>query len=390
MDTNKKVLVYLQEGSLTKTGGPIGYNYALRMQLQKMGVTNVHFLPGGEPFKPGIGKKLKNTWYGNILKSVKDFWRWTSSMHKNVTPPVDFNDYDIIHFHGCQAMFSVRKYLKDYKGKVLLTSHSPRISYQEIMSLLTPWGQKYLGWYYKKMVKFDEYAFNRADSIIFPCPEAEEPYYNTWKDYAAIKKNKRENYKYLLTGTYKCSAKYSREDIFQKYNIPNEAFVICYVGRHNDVKGYDKLKEIGEILLAQKKNIYFLIAGEEYPMKGLSDNRWIEVGWTNDPHSIIASSDVFILPNKETYFDLILLEVLSLGKIVIASNTGGNKYFEGKIGKGVSLYNSDLEAVSIISSLHEMDIKEREAIQANNILFFDKYLSLPVFANNYIKLINEL
>lgn len=68
---------------------------------------------------------------------------------------------------------------------------------------------------------------------------------------------------------------------------------------------------------------------------GLKDSRWKEVGWTNDSQSIIAASDVFVLPNRETYFDIIMLEVLSCGKIVIASRTGGNKYFE-KIGaKGV-------------------------------------------------------
>ena len=43
--------------------------------------------------------------------------------------------------------------------------------------------------------------------------------------------------------------------------------------------------------------------------------------WTNDPHSLINASDMFILPNKETYFDLIMLEVLSMGKIVLATNT---------------------------------------------------------------------
>ena len=62
--------------------------------------------------------------------------------------------------------------------------------------------------------------------------------------------------------------------------------------------------------------------------EGLKTDHWIEVGWTNDPHSLIAASDVFVLPNHETYFDLILLEVLSLGVPVVMSRTGGNKFFE--------------------------------------------------------------
>ena len=61
--------------------------------------------------------------------------------------------------------------------------------------------------------------------------------------------------------------------------------------------------------LFNNQNTYFLIAGKEEPMKGLDNSHWIEVGWTNDPHSLIAASDVFVLPNHETYFDLVFLSM---------------------------------------------------------------------------------
>ena len=50
----------------------------------------------------------------------------------------------------------------------------------------------------------------------------------------------------------------------------------------------------------------FLIAWKEYPIKWLNNDRWIEIWWTDKPYEIIKASDIFILPNKETYFDLIL------------------------------------------------------------------------------------
>jgi hypothetical protein len=34
---------------------------------------------------------------------------------------------------------------------------------------------------------------------------------------------------------------------------------------------------------------YFLIAGKEEPLKGIKNDRWIEVGWTND---LILSSQL--------------------------------------------------------------------------------------------------
>lgn len=380
----------MHEGELAKTGGPIGYNYALKQKLDKMGVANIHFLPGGKPLQRGLGKKIKNTWYGSILKSIKDVYRWTIALHENVEPDVNLNEYDIVHFHSCRAMFRVRKALEKYNGKVLLTSHSPRVSYQELKSLLTPWEQKHMNWYYDQMVKFDRYAFNRADYIVFPCEEAEEPYMNTWKEFESIKKKKKDDFRYVLTGTYKCSAKLTREEICNKYNIPQDAFILCYVGRHTEVKGYDVLKTIGEEVLKQNSNIYMLVAGEEYPLKGLSHPRWVEAGWTNDPHSIIKAADAFILPNKETYFDLIMLEVLSMGKIVVASNTGGNKYFSGKIGNGLLTYTKEEEAVSIINKLSNMDIEQRTKLEMSNMSFFDEHLSLDVFANSYIDLYNSL
>lgn len=387
----KKVLIYMQEGVLAKTGGPIGYNYALKSQLDKMGVQNIHYLPGGAPFKPGLGKKLKNSWYGNVLKSVKDFFRWTKAMYfASEKPTVDLNDYDIVHFHSCFSMYSVRKSLANYKGKVLLTSHSPRVSYQELMGMLTPWGQKHLAWYYKKMVRFDQYAFNRADYVVFPCEDAEEPYFNTWPEFEKIKNKKKDDFRYVLTGTYQCSPKLSKKEVCDKYGIPEDAFIVCYVGRHNDVKGYDQLKLIGEKLLEQNEKLYFLNAGEEYPLKGLDHPRWKEVGWTNDPHSIIAAADVFVLPNKETYFDLIMLEVLSLGKIVVASHTGGNKFFVDKAGKGILTYKDRDEAVASILDIARLSNQEKDALEQNNREFFNKNFSLEIFANNYVKLYESL
>lgn len=386
----KKALVYMHEGALAKTGGPIGYNFALKSQLDKMGVDYIDYLPGGKPFKPGLGKKLKKTWYGNILKTIKDWFRFTYAMFKTAKPPIDIYQYDLIHFHSVGSMFQIRKYLKKYNGIVMLTSHSPRAAYLETMSIMTPWNQKHMRWHFNKLKKIDEYAFSRANYIMFPCEDAEEPYFNTWSDYKDIKTNKKDNYRYVPTGTYNCSAKKTREEVCREMGIPNDAFIICYVGRHNDVKGYDKLKEIGEKILAVEKNVYFIIAGEEYPLKGLENERWKEVGWTNDPHSYIAASDIFVLPNKETYFDLIMLEVLSLSKIVVASRTGGNKYFE-KIGmEGVKLYDNITEAVSLIRVIISLSDDKKRELEVSNKAFFSDCFSLEVFGNSYQKLVDSL
>lgn len=390
----KNVLIYIYRSQLAPTGGPLGYNYFLKQQLDKMSVKNIRFLPGKENVRDSVSKKVKGMKTGP-LKTILTITKGLYSKYKTLygfshKAVVDLNEYDIVHFHSTRDMYDVRDSLLEYHGSVVLTSHSPKPLSQEIYDNLTDWEKKHMNWFYKDLIKIDEYAFNRADYIFFPCEEAEEPYYNNWPEFNKIKINKKEAFRYLLTGTKERKAQIDGKEVRKKYSIPDEAFVICYVGRHNATKGYDNLRIIGEKYLDEHKDAYFLIAGKEEPLQGISNSRWIEVGWTSDPHSLIAASDVFILPNKETYFDLVLLEVLSLGKIVIASKTGGNKYFKKINAKGIMVYNTIEEAAFLLDKVKLMNadlIKELE--EENKKIFMDRF-SLKVFAEKYISLINNL
>jgi len=54
--------------------------------------------------------------------------------------PVDreLYNYDMIHFHWTEEMYLNRDFLSDYKGKVILTSHSPCVMYKEKIGKLKP------------------------------------------------------------------------------------------------------------------------------------------------------------------------------------------------------------------------------------------------------------
>ena len=182
----------------------------------------------------------------------------------------------------------------------------------------------------------------------------------------------------------------SKAGIRKKYGIPQQAFVVSYVGRHNEIKGYSSLKEIGKKFLNEHENVYFLIAGKEGPLYHLEHERWIEAGWTKDPGSIIQAADVFVLPNKETYFDLIMLEVLSLGQIILATRTGGNKYFAQFDTHGIVLYDEQKEALAALERLIQITDEEREQLrQSNRALYFNHFTN-TVFAKNYLKLIEGI
>ena len=295
-----------------------------------------------------------------------------------------YKDYDIIHFHTSIQMYKARKFLETYEGQVLFTTHSPMLLSKEMKEDASILSQKIFTYFFKKLPIVDKYAFEHANYIIFPCEEAEEPYFGE-KVYEKAKKDKI--FKYISTGVVDCKEKVKIDYITfrQQKNIPNDAFVFSYVGRHNEVKGYNDLKKAAKIILNKYSNVYFLIAGEESPIKGLDHPRWIETGYTKDPYSLINASDVFILPNKQTYFDLVFLEVISIGKKMIVSDTGGNKYFKKYNSKDILYFNT-------IEKLTEQMKKviDNSSKKSNTRNIFLNEFTCEMFAKRYVKLLNCL
>lgn len=398
---NNKVLMYMNIDMLKPKGGPFGYLYNLKKGLEEIKESNIEFLDNtkynDEKEKKGIQKFIKKI-YNIFPKFIKKmfqnyklikFYNLTINGEKK-NNQIEFNNYQYIHFHSTFDMYSVKDSLSKYNGKIILTTHSPKPTYLErIDNLINEDTYKKVAEKYKGLEQVDEYAFENADYIVFPCEEAEEPYYNQWDKYIDIKEKNKEKYRYILTGIPKCTAKLSKNKIRNQYNIPEDSFLISYIGRHNEVKGYDILKEIGAEIL-NNKDIYIIIGGKEGPLYRLENKRWIEVGWTDDPHSIISASDLFILPNRETYFDLVLLEVLSLGMPVLISNTGGNKYFKKYEDSGIFYFSNTNEAISKIIELSKLDKKSLEKLGQKNQKIFEKDFNEKIFAKNYIQLIESL
>lgn len=383
------MLIYEFENNIKPVGGPLGYLYNIKEFVDNSGELNfiecskksnsyyIKFIP------KFIRKILENKKF--VLKSFFIF--------SNLFPhraAVNLNPYDLVHFHSTQRMYEVRDSLSKYKGIVLLTSHSPKVPHKEIEDYLNGSEYRKHQKLFEKYEQMDKYAFERADYIVFPCEFSEEPYFNNWSYFKTIKRDKGNRIKYLVTGIKERRARCGKKEIRDKYKIPNNAFVISYIGRHSRVKGYDLLKKFADIVLMEYEDIYFLIAGNEGPESTYNNLRWIEVGWTDDPYSIINACDLFILPNRETYFDLVLLEVLSIGKCIFLSNRGGNKYFEKFKTNGIRLFDNLLEdGVELLIELYSLRTKINEYEKENKKIFHE-YFTNEIFYDNYIKLLNEL
>lgn len=386
----KKLLIYYPEDVLEPKGGPAGYLYNLKKGLEEC--RKQENLPVDISFYSNMPSGIENNseLRKRIPKRLLEFRRALNDarfLRKKFPIDNGMFAYDIIHFHSAEKMYLCRDFLNQYHGKVILTSHCPCGIYKERIDKLNPFDYKLMRNQIDKLEELDRYAFERADYIIFPCKDAEEPYFNTWPRYTSIRKD--EKYRYMPTGIIACHAKINRENYRKKYGIPNDAFVISYVGRHNEIKGYADLRQMGEQVL-KDPNTYFLIGGKEEPIKGLNNDRWIEVGWTTDPYSLIAASDVFVLPNRETYFDLVLLEALSLGIPVVLSDTGGNKFFKKYDLKGLKYFSSVDQGVEAIKCFQLMDKQIRKKAGEKLAELCETEFSVKEFAHRYIQIISEI
>ena len=391
-----KVLVYLQEEKLAPKGGPYAVGYYYHEEMLHRNEHTLEFIHINKEYEDrhlkgrSITSKLPK-WINVLHRTIRGIaYRKAFLNDKIIAPTKSYDEYDIIHFHQADHFYLERENLKNYKGTVIYQSHSPLPYGQEQCKDISKWYFRCIPQMGKKYERIDKWCFDRADYVVFPCPEAEEPYIDNWPYYSKIKNEYKGKFKYLLTGIKPASPKLTRQDVLSKYGIPEDAFVISYVGRHNTVKGYDILKQIASNYFESEPNAWVISAGAESPFKRLDHQRWKEIGFTNDPHSLISASDVFVLPNRVTYFDIVMLEILSLGKIVIASRTGGNKFFERQGLKGVMLYDSIDEAVHLLQNTKKMSIEEKTKMEQQNREFFNENLSNVAMYDNYMSMLQEI
>lgn len=391
-----KILVYMQENRLVFKGGPFAVGYCYYHEMKRRGENTLAFLPPttcvNNETKDSkiITAENKRSFLNNLLHNLH-IYLWLTFKYFKASPiHHKFDGFDIIHFHSTQELHRERKNLKEFKGKVILQSHSPMPLGEELYDLIEYKYKKLVPFLKRNFREMDRFAFLRADYIIFPCEDAEEPYLNRWVEYKDIKRIKKDSYRYVLTGIPAVEPKRTRNEVLKELQLNEDSFVVSYAGRHNEAKGYDLLKSIAEDFLKQKGNAVFVVAGKEYPLTRLNHERWIELGWTDDAKSYISASDVFILPNRETYFDLVMIEVLSLGKIIVASRTGGNKYFEKNQCPGVFLYDTKEQCIEILKKIANMPFEERIEYGRKNYDFYKKHLTVEKMYDSYLQMISTL
>lgn len=400
----KKVLIWDTSFKLANVGGPAGYLYNIHEYLKQHPNPQITFLSDIMPSTTDKAetehtpqKSLKNTLLNNAL--IKTINNILFVCKKSYTKPkislpeyIDLNSYDIIHFHQAIDATRNRIFLKNYKGKTILTNHCPSPRTDEVLSLNPSWYKVFR----PIMLKQEINAYKTVDYLMFPCKGAREPYEKE-PQIKEIFQQIEDKFFYVPSAIMDIPVDTKKMQKLSLLGIPEDAFVITYFGRHNDIKGYDILKQIGEDLLNKYNNLYFLCAGRG-PIEPLNHPRWIELGFINNTHELLWQSDLYILPNRETYFDLVVLEILRSGTPLLLADNGGNSFFKTLpqhelLGLRFFDVNNLQSIIDQTTELIELKIgspnKYLELGNANINLWKNRF-TLATYINNYIESINKI
>ncbi len=175
---------------------------------------------------------------------------------------------------------------------------------------------------------------------------------------------------------------------------------VIFVGRLDKQKGVEYLIRAIPLVLSNYKKVHFFILGNgilEKKLKGLAASLNLQshitflnmVPWKKMPR-IYSSADIFCLPSIHEGFPLTIAEALSMGLVIVASDTEGipDAIKENKNGFLVELKNTNQLAEKLIIALNLKTSKIQE-IQKNNVkLARDKY-SWENITNQIIKVYKE-
>ncbi|HDX9587162.1 TPA: glycosyltransferase family 4 protein [Bacillus pseudomycoides] len=380
-----------------RRGGPSGYIANLEKGLTTINKThNISIVSKKGVDSNKKSNSLKKVMFNSIVGKSnflaekfgeKKFIEYRDLLIRQQFRGIDFNEYDTVHTHSVLDYNKLSEY--NLKSKFILTPHTPESISDECVNLIRhnfKNSNLNLNNFRQKIKEIEENAFKTCEYFIFPSKESMEIYSTFIEDFELIMKDKKIYYN--LTGCEKLPYKLTKEQFRKKYNIKEDAFVISYIGRHNKIKGFDILRDAAKEIYKIDKDIIF-ISGGTGDIKSESDN-FVEFGWTDDPGSIVNASDLFILPNRNTYFDLVLLEVLSLGIPVLASNTGGNKTV-ASMTKGVEVFNNG-NIPKVVEKILELKNNSHilQKMGCENSICYSNHFTLEKFAERYIEILTNI
>jgi glycosyltransferase involved in cell wall biosynthesis len=191
------------------------------------------------------------------------------------------------------------------------------------------------------------------------------------------------------------------KQIKKEFGIDPKFKIVGNVANLYPGKGHKYLLEAARIILDRYPDVVFLIVGKEKNIKDLEElknltkrlnieNRVIFAGFRQDTFRLIPAFDIFVLPSLWEGFGIVLLEAMSFGKPVIASNVDGIPEIidDGKNGYLVEPRNPDRIAEKTLFLLENPQICNQMGMDGKQKVF--SHFSIEKKVKEVEKLYTEL
>jgi glycosyltransferase involved in cell wall biosynthesis len=297
-----------------------------------------------------------------ILKS--NYCQWYLSARQNFSH-INAEKYKFIYFHDVWTLYFCLDLLNENQV-VILQSHCPQLPSEEVAS-----NPKSSLEDFDMTCKCEIKSFARANIIIFPNSKSASIYNSL------IQKNSQ--IEYLLSGAKE------KKDL-RILPLKEDTINFLYIGRRNNIKGFDIILKGFKDAYKQRKDINLIVAGSgEY----LHEDGVYDIGFTTSPHNWIFSCDYVLNCNRQSYFDLSVLETLSIGTPIILTTSFGHQQFLSDNSLGIiSLPEASEKALE--HALCSKEIRKRTfnqaAIKDNKRIYLEKY-SDAIYRENLEKLL---
>jgi len=413
-------IIYYEWHTDIRAGGPTGYLANLQdginriensVQPQIFFDTAAKQQPDRIPEPKGVHRwfqaffsreeRRKRFYINHISRSSRrgheNYVRFLSNSSSMECMPELFGKIDLertktIHVHTVGDAVKVKNSLEKAGAghiKLMLTSHTPEAASQEYYNgyleqqhSITRAQEIRRLWQ-----QVERRAFEASDILVFPSKEAMEPLQLTMDGFDRLISGK--DIRFVPSGVKKLSSAWSKEEAKKKYGLEGK-FLVGYVGRHNAVKGYDILQRAAKIVWKKQRDICFLIGGVQgNAFRPLDHKGWIEAGWV-DPADLFQALDVFVLPNRMTYFDLVLLEVMSMGIPAIASDTGGNRTVQETTDALLLFDGTPEDLAGKILDFSRKPGAVRDAVGKKAQAAYGQYYTAELFAQRYVDLMHQI
>lgn len=386
-------LVWWEGPCAPNLGGPGGYLGKLRLGLEAIGRPDAARFLGAADVEapPSAGVRLRQALRKRCVslafpkarrKRLRAEAKLACKLDRS-RKGLDALDFGAVICHETLSVPFFDRYLSGRGGAIPLglMSHAPQLPSEEVYDdlLVNGNGPAAAERAQARMREIERAAFSRADFYVFPSREAMEPY----AALAPLMAGKPIHF--MASGCERVTTALSREAAKRKLGVATP-LAIAYIGRHNAIKGYDRFQAAAKALLDEREDVTVLVAGKPSPsLPPPVHGRWIELGWA-DPAEVFRAADVFCLPNRQTYYDLVLLEALSSGSFVVASATGGNKSVFHETGGAITLYDGEAGLLPALRQALDLPEAAREAQRAQALAAWEANYTLEAFARRFVAL----